>query len=101
MELFNKLFSLHDNHEHILEICLKHTPNLEKDDVVLLRTNFKLDLEKKHSELLSLLKKYNLEQVNQFLSNLYHKSLYNLNFKVLKKERILDLLALANENSQV
>lgn len=58
---------------------------MQKDDVVLLRTNFKLELDKKHNELLSLMKKMSLEEVNDFLSSFYHRTFYNLKFSTIDK----------------
>lgn len=53
--------------------------------MVLLRTNFKLELDKKHNELLSLMKKMSLEEVNDFLSSFYHRTFYNLKFSTIDK----------------
>lgn len=60
-ELFTALFKLHPNKVEALELTLKHNPNMTKDDIVLLRTNFKLEIDKKNNELLTLLKTMSLE----------------------------------------
>ena len=100
-ELFTLLFSLYPNEVEILEICLKHSPNMEKDDIVLLRTNFKLELANKHGELLSLMKEKKLEEINDFLNGFYHRILYNLDFKKMGREEIINLLTLINGNSSL
>jgi hypothetical protein len=82
-------------------MCLKHSPNLQKDDIVLLRTHFKHDLLQKHSELLSLLKKKTVEEINGSLSDLYHRTLYNLDFKNFGREEILSMLTTLNGNSSL
>lgn len=74
---------------------------MQKDDVVLLRTNFKLQMSKKHNELLSLMKSRNLEEVNEFLNNFYHRTFYNINFKNIEREKIISLLTLINGNSSM
>ena len=80
---------------------MQHTPDMKKDDIVLLRTNFKLELDKKHGELLSLMKKSDLEEVNTFLNNFYHRTFYNLNFRQVEREKIITLLTLINGNSSL
>ena len=80
---------------------MQHTPDMKKDDIVLLRTNFKLEMDKKHSELLSLMKKSNLEEINDFLNSFYHRTFYNLNFKQIEREKIITLLTLINGNSSL
>lgn len=74
---------------------------MEKDDIVLLRTHFKHDLLQKHAELLSLLKTKTIEEINQSLSGLYHKTLYNLSFKDFSREEILGMLTTLNGNSSL
>ena len=98
-ELFYKLLSLHPNKATALQICLKYNPELKKDDIVLLRTNFKHELIQKQSELLSLLKSKSMEEVNTALSALYHQTLYNLDFKDYSREQLINLVNLLNGNS--
>ena len=63
-----------------------------------MRINFKIDLQKKHSDLLTMMSKKSLDDMNQFLSSLYHELLYNLDFSQLDKETILNLLTLLNKS---
>lgn len=53
---------------------LKLTP----DEGELLRTNFKLELENKHAELLMMLRPLQLAELNVLLSDLYHLSFYTI-----------------------
>ena len=100
-DLFTTLFKLYPNEIEALEFCLKHTPDMKKDDIVLLRTNFRHELDKKHSELLTLMKSMSLEEINDFLSSFYHRVFYNLNFKSIEREQIINLLTLMNGNSSL
>lgn len=42
-----------------------------------------------------------LEEMNEFLNNFYHKTLYNMNFKKLEREQVINLLTLMNSNSSL
>lgn len=74
---------------------------MKKDDIVLLRVNFKHEVIQKQSELLSLLKSKTVEEINNGLSALYHQTLYNLDFKDYTREQILELINLLNGNSSL
>lgn len=39
--------------------------------------------------------------MNEFLNNFYHKTLYNMNFKKIEREKIINLLTLMNSNSSL
>jgi hypothetical protein len=99
LELFQKLLSLHPEKAKALESCLKYNPELKKDDIVLLRTNFKHDLVQKQSELLSLMKTKSMEEVNTALSSLYHQTLYNLDFQHYSRDQLAALVSLLNGNA--
>lgn len=61
---FKLLFEVHPDQKKMLEICLKHVPNLSKEDISLIRANYRQNVENKHTELLSLLKKVSLDDIN-------------------------------------
>lgn len=42
-----------------------------------------------------------MEEINDFLSNFYHATLYNMEFKSLEREKIISLLTLMNNNSSL
>ena len=100
-DLFKKLLSLHHDKASALEVCLKYDPELKKDDVVLLRVNFKHELIQKQSELLSLMKTKSMEEINGSLSQLFHQTLYTLDFKNHSREQLLLLVELLNKNSEI
>ena len=58
---------------------------MQKEDIVLLRTNFKLEIHQKNSEFLSLLKSIDFEEVNEFLNSFYHKTFYTMDFKNMQR----------------
>jgi len=41
VDLFEKLIKIHPNKIKVIKLCVEHIPNLKKDDIVLIRTNFK------------------------------------------------------------
>ena len=92
---------MHPNKAVALETCLKYNPELKKDDIVLLRTNFKHDLLQKQSELLSLWKEKSMDDINSAISSLYHQTLYNLDFKDYSREQLINLVTLLNGNASV
>lgn len=68
---------------------------------MLLRTNFKHDLQQKQSELLSLLRPKSMEDINKALSQYYHRTLYNLDFAQHSRTQLLELINLVNGNASV
>lgn len=51
--------------------------------------------------MLSLLKKKTVEEINASLSDLYHRTLYNLDFKGFSREEIINMLTVLNGNSSL
>ena len=100
-DLFKKLLSLHPNKAQALEACLKYDPELKKEDIVLLRVNFKHDLLQKQSELLSLQKPKSMEEINTSLSALYHQTLYTLDFKDYSRDQLVSLITLLNKDPSI
>jgi hypothetical protein len=92
---------LHPKQADILRICSKNNPDLKKDEIQMLKVNFKMDLKHKNADLLSLLTPKSMDEINRDLGILFHKTLYNLNFNDFKKEEIVDLLTSLNGNASL
>ncbi len=75
------LFEVYPEQKKLLEICLRHTPNLPKEDIALIRANYRQNVENKNAELISLLKKVSLDDINSELNSIYHQILYNLDLE--------------------